>query len=52
MSTVYGNIPKLMNAEIVKDNRKRKFYGDVGGGTVDNTVIEFLKKIPELAEKI
>ena len=24
MSTVYGNIPKLMNAEIVKDNRKRK----------------------------
>ena len=35
-----------------KDNRKRKFHGDVGGGTVDNTVIEFLKTIPELAEKI
>ena len=35
-----------------KDNRKRKFHGDVGGGTVDNTVIDFLKTIPELAEKI
>ena len=35
-----------------KDNRKRKFHGDVGGGTVDNTVIDFLKTIPELAERI
>ena len=35
-----------------KDNRKRKFHGDVGGGTVDKTVFEFLKAIPELSEKI
>ena len=30
-----------------KDNRKRKFTGDIGGGTVDETVMNFLKRIPD-----
>lgn len=35
-----------------KDNRKRKFHGDVGGGTVDKIVFEFIGTIPEFSEKI
>lgn len=35
-----------------KDNRKRKFHGDVGGGTVDKTVFGFIGTIPEFSEKI
>ena len=35
-----------------KDNRKRKFNGDIGGGTIDETIINFLKSIPEMKQKI
>ena len=35
-----------------KDNRKRKFNGDIGGGTVDETIMNFLKSIPEMKQKI
>lgn len=34
------------------DNRKKKLYGDLGGGTVDKTVMDFLLSIPEIKEKI
>ncbi len=29
-----------------KDNRKRKLHGDIGGGTVDETIVKFLKTVP------
>ena len=35
-----------------KDNRKRKFSGDIGGGTIDETIMNFLKSIPEMKQKI
>jgi hypothetical protein len=35
-----------------KDNRKKKLHGDLGGGTVDETVMSFLRKIPEMKEHI
>lgn len=35
-----------------KDNRKKKLHGDVGGGTVDETVMNFLCSIPEMKAKI
>jgi hypothetical protein len=35
-----------------KDNRKKKLHGDVGGGTVDEMVMSFLRKIPEMREYI
>lgn len=35
-----------------KDNRKKKLHGDVGGGTVDETVMNFLCSIPEMKVKI
>ena len=35
-----------------KDNRKKKMHGDLGGGTVDKTVTDFLCTIPEMKEKI
>jgi len=31
-----------------KDNRKKKLSGDLGGGTVDKTVTDFLCTIPEM----
>lgn len=34
------------------DNRKKKIHGDVGGGTVDKTIMDFLCTIPEMKEKI
>ena len=34
------------------DNRKRKMHGDLGGGTVDKIVTEFLCTIPEMKEKL
>lgn len=37
---------------ICSDNRKRKMYGDLGGGTVDKIVTGFLCTIPEMKEKI
>lgn len=37
---------------IYSDNRKRKMYGDLGGGTVDKIVTGFLCTIPEMKEKI
>ena len=30
------------------DNRKKKFHGDIGGGTVDETIMDFLCTIPEV----
>ncbi len=33
---------------ICSDNRKRKMYGDLGGGTVDKIVTGFLCTIPEI----
>ena len=30
-----------------KDNRQRKFTGDIAGGTVDEIVMEFIKSIPD-----
>ena len=35
-----------------KDNRKKKMHGDLGGGTVDKTVIDFLCTIPEMKIKL
>lgn len=35
-----------------KDNRKKKITGDLGGGTVDKTVTDFLCTIPELRDKL
>lgn len=35
-----------------KDNRKKKLTGDLGGGTVDKTVTDFLCTIPELKGKL
>lgn len=34
------------------DNRKRKMHGDLGGGTVDKTVTDFLCTIPEMKIKL
>ena len=34
-----------------KDNRKRKLHGDIGGGTVDETIIRFLKTVPTIGWK-
>lgn len=34
------------------DNRKSKLKGDIGGGTVDNTILSFLKSIPEMELKL
>ena len=34
------------------DGRKRKHTGDLGGGTIDKLVMDFLGTIPELKEKI
>ena len=34
------------------DNRKKKIHGDLGGGTVDKTIMDFLCGIPEMKEKI
>ena len=31
-----------------KDNRKKKIHGDLGGGTVDKTVTDFLCTIPKM----
>ena len=30
------------------DNRKKKFHVDIGGGTVDETIMDFLCTIPEV----
>lgn len=35
-----------------KDNRKKKMHGDLGGGTVDKTVTDFLCTIPEMKMRI
>ena len=35
-----------------KDNRKKKLTGDLGGGTVDKTVTDFLCTIPEFRDKL
>ena len=35
-----------------KDNRKKKMHGDLGGGTVDKTVTDFLCTIPEMKTKL
>ena len=35
-----------------KDNRKKKMHGDLGGGTVDKTVTDFLCTIPEMKIKL
>lgn len=35
-----------------KDNRKKKMHGDLGGGTVDKTVTDFLCTIPEMKVKL
>lgn len=34
------------------DGRKKKRTGDVGGGSIDKTIMEFLCTIPEMKEKI
>ena len=34
------------------DNRKKKMHGDLGGGTVDKTITEFLCTIPEMKVKM
>ena len=34
------------------DGRKRKHTGDLGGGTIDKLVMDFLGSIPEMKEKI
>lgn len=35
-----------------KDNRKKKMHGDLGGGTVDKTVTNFLCTIPKMKARI
>ncbi len=35
-----------------KDNRKKKIHGDLGGGTVDKTVTDFLCTIPKIKIKL
>lgn len=37
---------------IYKDNRKRKMHGDLGGGTVDKTITDFLCTIPAMKARI
>lgn len=34
------------------DNRKKKMHGDLGGGTVDKTIMDFLNTIPEMRAKL
>lgn len=34
------------------DGRKRKHTGDIGGGTIDKLVMDFLRAIPEMKEKL
>ena len=34
-----------------KDNRKRKLHGDIGGETVDETIVRFLKTVPTIGWK-
>lgn len=35
-----------------KDNRKKKIHGDLGGGTVDKTVTDFICTIPKMKIKL
>lgn len=34
------------------DGRKKKMHGDIGGGAIDKTVMDFIASIPEMKDKI